>query len=67
VSLPKLKTLLIGDANRANEEGAIYQSITPEDVRATARRIFQRKNCSIVYYERSADGQGYFEEDEEDD
>lgn len=58
---------MLGDANRANEEGAIYQSLTPEDVKATARRIFQRKNCSIVYYERSADGQGYFEDDEDED
>lgn len=58
---------MLGDANRANEEGIIYQRLTPEDVRATAQRIFQRKNCSIVYYERSADGQGYFEEDEDED
>ena len=58
---------MLGDAHRANEEGKIYQSLTPADVQATARRIFQRKNCSIVYYKRSADGQGFFEEDEDED
>lgn len=28
---------------------------------------FRPENCSVVYYPKSANGAGYYEEDEEDD
>ncbi len=58
---------MLGDAARSNQEGEIYQSITDDDLYRVANKIFAPQNCSIVYYERSADGAGYYEEDEEDD
>ena len=58
---------VLGDAARSNQEGVIYQSITVEDLYRVANKLFVPQNCSIVYYERSADGTGYYEEDEEED
>lgn len=58
---------MMGDAHLANKEGEIYQSITPEDVQRVSKNVFSKKNCSILYYERSEDGQGYFEEDDDED
>ncbi|MEP7322618.1 MAG: pitrilysin family protein [Saprospiraceae bacterium] len=58
---------ILGNADWANLEGTKYQSITREDIKAVSKKIFRKNNCNIIYYKRSVDGAGYFEEDEEDD
>ncbi len=58
---------MLGDAGRSNKEGEIYQSITVEDLGRVCNTIFRKDNCSIVYYQKSADGGGYYEDDEDED
>ena len=58
---------MLGNAELANKEGEKYQAITRDDILKVSNKVFQKENCSIVYYERSPDGAGYFEEDEDDD
>lgn len=41
---------MLGDANLLNEEIGKYCCITPNDVSNTAKNIFQRENCSTLYY-----------------
>ncbi|MEM6723127.1 MAG: pitrilysin family protein [Bacteroidota bacterium] len=41
---------LLGDANRINQEPAIYQSITADDMQRVARQVFRKENCSEVVY-----------------
>lgn len=43
---------LIGQDRDLTEELQRYCSITTDDVRRTARKIFTKKNCSILYYKR---------------
>jgi zinc protease len=44
---------LLGDANMINTEMELYNQITPCGLLTQARKIFNRKNCSIVTYERT--------------
>jgi hypothetical protein len=41
---------LIGQDHDLNEEFARYCSVSPSDIRQTARKLFTKKNCSILYY-----------------
>ena len=44
---------LIGQDRELSDELARYCAVTVEDIRQTARRIFLKKNCSVLYYKRS--------------
>lgn len=39
---------LLGDANGINEEDAIYNKITPADIKRVANTVLNRKNCSLL-------------------
>ncbi len=39
---------LLGDASGINEEGEIYASIKPDHLKQAAKKILQRKNCSLL-------------------
>lgn len=41
---------LIGQDRELSEELARYCSVTAEDIQRTAKRIFKKKNCSVLYY-----------------
>jgi len=41
---------VLADASLINSEAEKYLSLTPEDLRSTAERIFTQKNCSEVIY-----------------
>ncbi|HAQ64826.1 MAG TPA: peptidase M16 [Bacteroidales bacterium] len=41
---------LLGDANRINIEPQRYQEITMEDLLRVGEMVFQKQNCSILYY-----------------
>jgi predicted Zn-dependent peptidase len=41
---------LLGNANLINEELDKYHSVTREDIRQQASRIFQTDNCNTIYY-----------------
>lgn len=41
---------ILGDASLINEEADKYLSLTPEDLRSTAEKIFRIDNCSEVLY-----------------
>ena len=41
---------LLGDANLMNTELARYQDVTSAQLLETARRIFDKANCSTLYY-----------------
>ncbi len=41
---------LLGNANLINEELDKYHSITREDIRLQAQRIFDASNCNTIYY-----------------
>ena len=41
---------LLGDANLINTELARYQDVTSAQLLETARRIFDKANCSTLYY-----------------
>jgi predicted Zn-dependent peptidase len=42
---------LLGNANFVNEEGALIQAVTPQDILASARKVLHPTNCSTLYYE----------------
>jgi len=44
---------LSGDPNLVNEEPAIIQSITKEDIQRVAGEIFREDNASVLYYKAS--------------
>lgn len=58
---------MLGDANAINSEGELYQSVTSEEILASSRKIFNRKNCNVVYYKKAKEGGGFYEDEEEDD
>lgn len=39
---------LLGDANGINEEDAIYNKITPADIKRVANTVLNRSNCSLL-------------------
>ena len=39
---------LLGDANGINEEGEIYNKITPSDIQRMAKTVLDRNNCSLL-------------------
>lgn len=41
---------LSGDANYVNQEAALIESVTGEDVRRVARQILREDNSSVLYY-----------------
>ena len=41
---------LMGDAGLVNQEGALYASITVEDIQRVVKTIFTKSNCSKVFY-----------------
>ena len=41
---------LIGDANLINKELDQYQKITVDAIQSYAKQIFQKENCSTLYY-----------------
>lgn len=41
---------LLGDADQMNKELEIYQSVSNDELRQYAARIFQKTNCSTLYY-----------------
>lgn len=41
---------LLGDANLINKQVSLYRAISEEDINATANKLFQRNNCSTLYY-----------------
>lgn len=45
---------LLGDANKWNNELEIYRSISREEMRDTAKRIFQKKNQNILIYNKQS-------------
>ena len=40
----------MGDANLVNTELALYRAVTAEEIKASAREIFRKENCSTLYY-----------------
>ena len=45
---------LLGNAGRINEEVGHYRSITTEEIRETATRLFVPENSNILYYQAQA-------------
>lgn len=45
---------LLGNAGRINEEVGHYRSITAEEIRETASRLFVPENSNILYYQAQA-------------
>ena len=45
---------LLGNAGRINEEVGHYRSITAEEIRETATRLFVPENSNILYYQAQA-------------
>jgi zinc protease len=41
---------LLGDANLINREVELYAAVTAEDVRAQSKKVFDKDNCSTLYY-----------------
>ena len=41
---------LLGDANRINDEAAIYQTITADEIMTEAKQRFTRHNVNVLYY-----------------
>ncbi|MBI3501147.1 MAG: insulinase family protein [Bacteroidetes bacterium] len=41
---------LFGDADLANHEAEKYLSVTPEQIKEQANKIFKKENCSTLYY-----------------
>ena len=41
---------LIGQDRELSEELARYCSVTAEDIQHTAKRIFKKRNCCVLYY-----------------
>lgn len=45
---------LSGDANYVNEEPALIESVTPDDIRRVARQVLRDENSSVLYYKARA-------------
>lgn len=58
---------MLGDAHRANQEYGLYKKVTPDDILRVARKLFRKSNTNTLFYKKANDGQGYFDEDEEED
>lgn len=43
---------LLGDANLINREVDLYSAVTAEQVKEQSRKVFDRSNCSTLYYLR---------------
>ena len=43
---------LIGCAEELNNEVSRYCSITAEEIRAVAKELFRKENCSVIWYKR---------------
>ncbi len=43
---------LLGDTDLINREQDIINNITVQDIQTEAERMFQEKNCSVLYYRR---------------
>lgn len=41
---------LLGDINLINEEKALYQAVTVEEIHRMANKVFIKENCSELYY-----------------
>ena len=41
---------LIGQDHDLNDELARYCAVSPDDIRHTARKLFTKKNCNVLYY-----------------
>jgi predicted Zn-dependent peptidase len=41
---------LLGDANLCNQQIALYESVSAEDIKEVAREIFRDKNSNTLYY-----------------
>jgi hypothetical protein len=41
---------LIGQDNELADELARYCTVTAEEIRHTARRVFTKRRCSVLYY-----------------
>ena len=41
---------LLGDANLCNQQIALYESVSAEDIKEVAREIFREKNSNTLYY-----------------
>lgn len=44
-----------GDPDWVNGEAALIQTVTPDDIRAMARQVLRKDNCSTLYYRRQSD------------
>ena len=43
---------LIGQDRSLADELARYCTVTADEVRQTANKIFQKRNCSVLYYKK---------------
>ncbi len=43
---------LISRAEDMNDEISRYRSVSPEDIRTIAARVFRKENCSVLYYRK---------------
>ena len=41
---------LLGDANKVNQEVEKYRSVTIDEIKSVARKMFDKKNSSTLYY-----------------
>lgn len=48
---------LIGQDSDLSDELRRYCAVTPDDICHTARKLFTKKNCSILYYKKRETGQ----------
>ena len=45
---------LLGDADKINHENEHYQKISPEELQESAKRVFQKTNCSLLKIKANA-------------
>lgn len=43
----------VGNPDLVNQEGALIQAITSDDIQAMAQQVLRKDNCSTLYYRRS--------------
>jgi len=43
---------LLGDASLINGQAEMYRQVTPQKMQDVANAMFQRENCSILYYQK---------------
>jgi zinc protease len=41
---------LSGDANHVNEEGALIEAVTPDDIQRAAGQVLREENSNVLYY-----------------